>query len=339
MENRNIYQKFVKAEPYFHVLLWCMVLFYPYIKYLKRDGGYMMSFTHELNSLLFKMTISYFLYLWFFPKKNKKKYLLIVILAYFINACCYEYFDRFFHEGDTHFWKHFAANSLTYVSFGVVFFTIYSLKNVYRKQVEIDRLTQEKQQAEIKVLKAKVNPHFLFNTLNTIYANALRKDDKTPDLILKLSDGFRYVLHEGQKEYVMLNQELQHLKDYIILQQERLSNKIVVNFSQDIDNEKQQISPLLLIAFVENAFKYSSIIKGKNHVIEIRVLVKKNTLFFLCENSFKESAKQNIDKEWKESGIGIKNTKKRLELLYPERHQLEIEKDKDRFKVKLEIQL
>ncbi len=339
MESKSIYQKFLKIEIYFHVLLWSSVLIYPYIKYLEKEGGYMMSLPHELNSLFFKMTISYFLYLWFFPKKNKTKYILIVILVFIANTIAYEYFDRFFHEGDTHFWIHFIANSLTYLGFGVVFFTIYSVKNVYQKQVEIDRLIQEKQKAEIKVLKAKVNPHFLFNTLNTIYANALKKDDKTPSLILKLSNTFRYVLHEGQKEYVSLDQELQHLNDYINLQEERLSNKITVNFSQHVDNEKQKIAPLLLISFVENAFKYSSSIKGQNHIIKIIINVKGNILSFLCQNPFEENIKETIDNEWKESGIGIRNTKERLMLLYPKKHQLQIIKAENQFKIKLEIQL
>lgn len=306
---------------------------------MDKEGGYVMTFTHELNSLFFKMTISYFLYLWFFPKESKKKYIPIVVLIYVLNALTYEYFDHFFHPEETYFWKHFVANTLTYVSFGVVFFTMYSVKKVYRKQVEIDKLTQEKQQAEIQVLKARVNPHFLFNTLNTIYANALRKDDKTPDLILKLSDGFRYILHEGQKKQVTLQQELQHIKDYINLQQERLSNKIIVEFSEDIDNDEQGIAPLLIIGFIENAFKYTSILKGKDHVIQIKIRTANNVLHFSCENPFQENSKYDIDTEWKESGIGIKNTKERLQLLYPERHELRVEKNNDCFIVKLEIQL
>lgn len=338
-ESENIYKKFLRAEPYFHVLLWCMVLFYPYIKYMGKEGGYAMSIPHELNSLFFKMTISYFSYLWFFPKENKKKYISIVVLIYIINAVAYDYMDLLFHSEETSFWKNFVANSLTYFSFGIVFFAVFSIKNAYKKQVEIDKLTQEKQQAEIQALKARFNPHFLFNTLNTIYANALRKDDKTPDLILKLSNGFRYVLHEGQKKHVTLKQELQHLKDYINLQQERLINKIVIEFSEDINDLDQKITPLLLIGFIENAFKYTSILKGKDHTIKIRIQVKNGLLSFVCENPFQENLKDNIDAEWEESGIGIQNTTDRLKLLYPERHQLKIEKDKGLFIIKLEIQL
>lgn len=339
MEHNNIYQKFLRIEPYFHFLLWSIVLAYPYIKYLGKEGGYVMSLPHELNSLFFKMTISYFLYLWFFPKKNKKRYIPIVVLAYGINAFVYEHSDRLFHTGETHFWKHFVANILTYISFGIVFYTIYSMKSAYKKQVEIEKLTQEKQQAEIQLLKARVNPHFLFNTLNTVYANALRKDDKTPDLLLKLSDAFRYVLHEGQKEYVTIEQELQHLKDYISLQEERLSHKVIVHFSEDIDTKKRKIRPLLYIGFVENAFKYTSILKGKSHPITIGITLKNGLLFFFCENPVHKDANYDIDMEWKESGIGIKNIRERLQLQYPDRHRMQIENNTDRFTVNLEIQL
>ncbi|PKV51912.1 GHKL domain-containing protein [Aquimarina sp. MAR_2010_214] len=304
-----------------------------------KDGGYPMTFLHELNSLFFKMAISYFLYLWFFPKKNKTKYVPLVLIGFVVNAFGYEFTDHFFHPEVHNFWLDFVSNTLTYLSFGVVFFTIYIVKNTYKKQLQIDRLIQEKQRAEIDVLKARVNPHFLFNTLNTIYANALKKDDKTPELILKLSDNFRYVLHQGQNEYVAIKKEIRHIKDYIHLQQERLANKVVVHFSEDIDELNQQIAPLLCIGFIENAFKYTSILKGNNHKIDINIQLKNKQFIFFCSNPFNKNAIEEIDLEWKESGVGIHNTKERLQLLYPLNHTLEIRKENSIFEVQLNVQL
>ncbi|MDY8135994.1 sensor histidine kinase [Aquimarina sp. 2201CG5-10] len=338
-ESKNIYQKFLKIEPLCHIFIWSIVLFYPYIKYAGREGGYMMSFTHELNSLFFKMTISYFLYLWYFPRKSRLKYIPLVIITFLINTTIYGWFDGFFHEDINHLWMHFMANLLTYISFGIVFFTVFSLKKLYKKQIEIDSLIKEKQQAELKALKAQVNPHFLFNTLNTIYANALRKDDKTPDLILKLSDSFRYLLHEGQNESVTIKQEIQHVQDYINLQQERLSNKIEVDFSSKIDNKEQRIAPLLLIGFVENAFKYTSVLKGKNHQITINIKLDNNQLIFQCKNPFDKNEAHELDYNWKKSGVGIKSTQNRLQLLYPEKHQLKIIREGGKFIVTLKIQI
>lgn len=338
-KSKNTYQKFLKMEPLLHIFIWSVVLFYPYIKYIGREGGYMMSFSHEINSLAFKMAISYFLYLWFFRKKNKIKFIPVIIIAFILNTVLYEYFDRFFHSNNDHFWKHFVANMLSYVSFGIVFFAIYSVKDLYKKQVEIDALSQEKRAAELKVLKAQVNPHFLFNTLNTIYANALKKDDKTPDLILKLSDSFRYILHEGQKKQVHIQQEIQHVEDYINLQQERLSSKVTVDFRSKIDSEEKHISPLLFIGFVENAFKYASILKGEDHLIKINIQLQHDELIFQCQNPFLANAEESLELGWKKSGIGIKNTQNRLQLLYPDKHTLEIKKENNLFNILLKIEL
>ncbi|WP_350292936.1 sensor histidine kinase [uncultured Croceitalea sp.] len=339
MESQPAYQKFLKSEAYFHGLLWCMVLFYPYVKYMGRDGGYPMSFFHELNSLFFKMTISYFLYLWFFPKAKKAKYTPVVIIVFVLNTLGYRYTDQLFHPEDGNFWLHYVANTLTYLSFGIVFFTIYTVKNTYKKQLQIDKLIQEKQKAEINVLKARVNPHFLFNTLNIIYANALKKDDKTPELILKLSDNFRYVLHQGQSEHVALHKEIQHIKDYIHLQKERLASKVIVHFSEEVEEPDMHIAPLLCVGFIENAFKYTSILKGDNHIIEINIQLKNNLFTFSCKNPFSKKAIEEIDVDWKESGIGIKNTKERLQLLYPQKHSLKIEEAESVFEVALNLEL
>ncbi|CAM1364147.1 sensor histidine kinase [Tenacibaculum xiamenense] len=334
----NAYQKFIKFEPLLHLFLWSIVLFYPYIKYFGKEGGYPMSFNHELNSLFFKMTISYFLYLWFYPKKSKLKYILIAIVVFVINTLLYQYFDGLFHTEKKYLWKNYVADSLTYISFGIAFFALHSIKNLYKKQAKIDALSQQKREAEMQALKAQVNPHFLFNTLNTIYASSLKKEDKTPELILKLSDSFRYLLHHGQKEKVTIRQEINHLQDYINLQQARLAKKVDVNFTTNIDNKQQELAPLLVIAFVENAFKYTSILKGENHPIKICLNLENKVLKFTCENPFSEK-NQALDLEWEESGVGIKNTQKRLELLYPDAHELTIKKENKSFNVLLKIEL
>lgn len=339
MEHKNPYERFIRFEPLLHLFLWGMVLLYPYIKYIKREGGYAMSFAHELNSLGFKMTISYVLYLWFFPRMNQKKYYPIALVVLIINTSLYEYTDRFFHPVDTHFWQHFATNLLTHVSFGIIFFTLFSLKNSYRQQLSMDALQREKNQAEMRALKAQINPHFLFNTLNTIYANALKKEENTPELILKLSDGFRYLFHEGQQEQVSLQREVQHLTDYIQLQEERLVDKVNVHFSTEIQHSEKQIAPLLLIPFVENAFKYTSLLKGKNHQIDIAITANESDFSFHCVNPFDTVGQQEAEPGWAASGVGITNVKRRLDLLYPQRHQLEITEEANRYSVKLALQL
>ena len=331
--------KFSKSEPYFHLLAWAIVLFYPYIKYFERHGGYPMPFLHELNSLAFKMIISYLMYLWILPRQSVKKAIPLAILSLLATTFAFQHMDDLFHEPHGQYWNHYIANLLTLCSFSMVFFALHTFKRVHQKQLQINLLKQEKQEAELQALKSKVDPHFLFNTLTMIYANALKKDDKTPGLIMKLSDGFRYVLHEGKKEYVTLKQELQHLDDYVNLQQERLAEKVSVQFEASFEDEEQVIVPLLLTGFVENAFKYTSILKGDGHLIAIKVHQKGSIFQFKCVNPYKVDAMNDTAPEWKESGIGLMNARKRLELHYPGEHQLDISSADGLFSVTLAISL
>lgn len=335
---KSFFNKFLEREPYYHLIFWCLVLLYPYLKF--SETGYSESFLHELNSLFFKISISYFLYLFIFPKKEKKWFLVLGILALIITSILYQKADSLFHPKDCcgSFLKQFASNFLTHLSFGAVFYGLFIFKKSLQKQLTINALTNKNQKAELDSLKAQVNPHFLFNTLNTIYARAVKTDEITAELILKLSNGFRYFLHEGQQDRVTLVKEISHLQDYIDLQKERLQNKVVVNFITKINNENQHISPLLFIPFVENAFKYSSILKGNRHSISIILEEKNNIVQFVCSNSFNKVSKEEKD-DWMNSGIGISNTTKRLELLYPNKHQLTIDQQNSIFTVTLNIQL
>ena len=334
------FQKILKLEPLMHALFWCLVLLYPYVKYLSKEGGYSMGLMHELLSLVFNMMPVYVMYLWFFPMKSKKKVIPFIILFFIGLAFLEFYLDRVFHSGDYHnYWAGILTNVISYTSLTILFFAVYSLKQLYLKQQELDVVTSKNQEAELRVLKGQINPHFLFNTLNTIYASALEKDDKTPDLILKLSDSFRYILTEGQKNKVSLKKEIRHIKDYINLQEERLSEKILVDWLEDIDDYEEKIPPLLFISLVENAFKYSSMLKGEKHLILLKIRSNNGELTFYAENSFKKNAENELDNDWKESGIGLENTKKRLQLLFPNRHKMEINKKGETFKVLLTIQL
>ncbi|NER15377.1 hypothetical protein GWK08_18120 [Leptobacterium flavescens] len=338
------YKRLIKYEPLLHILFWSAALFYPYLKFIGIEGGYDSTIWHALVDIVFYAIPVYILYFWFFPLKNKGRFILPVVLMFIINTFLYMYFDSFFHEENPYpinivLVRTTVIKILGYLSFSLAFFALYSIKELFRKQKEIDEIANKEQQAQLRLLKGQINPHFLFNTLNTIYASALDKEEKTPDLILKLSDSFRYVLHEGQKNKVALKKEVRHLKDYINLQKERLSDKVEVDWKEDIDNYEQQIPPLLLISFVENAFKYSSVLTGAGHRIIIKIVLKEKDFRFYCENSFKENYHDEMEINWKESGIGLQNTRKRLQLLFPGKHELKINSEDYKFKVDLSIQL
>jgi LytS/YehU family sensor histidine kinase len=196
-----------------------------------------------------------------------------------------------------------------------------------KKQAE-----KEKVDAELTALKAQINPHFLFNTLNSIYYMSIQKSDDAPETIIKLSDLMRFVLTETQAQFIPLNKEIECINQYIDLQAMRLPKKTVVDFKVEGDIEQQIIAPLMLLPFVENAFKH-----GVSTHVESKILihldVKKDWLLFHAEN---KKEHQTIKKSTR---IGLSNVVRRLELTYPQKHNLKIDESGNTFKVDLKINL
>lgn len=194
-------------------------------------------------------------------------------------------------------------------------------------------LEKEKSQTELDLLKQQLNPHFFFNTLNNLYALSLQKSEKTSESILQLSELMRYTIYKGQEKTVKLSQELDYIEDYIQLQQIRLRKTLHFEFDKQIENDQIDIAPLLLIVFIENAFKHG--IEPAEHAatLNLSLITIDNSLSFTCENSF------NPEEIQETKGIGIDNLKKRLELLYPNRYTLHISSIGNIFKAKLKLQL
>jgi len=170
---------------------------------------------------------------------------------------------------------------------------------------------------ELYYLKKQIHPHFLFNTLNTIYGFALKQSDQTTDIILKLSNLLDYILYQVQKPKVDLQEELEHIKEYIALEEIRFQDTLKAFFQNDISNSMIEIPPMLFIPFVENAFKHGSIIDDFL-TINIHVELKNNRINFSIENTIKE----HVSKEKPKQG-GLGNIQKRLALLYKDQYQLE----------------
>jgi len=206
-------------------------------------------------------------------------------------------------------------------------------KYLYKKQQEWMQMEKEKVRAELQLLKAQVHPHFLFNTLNNIYSFSLKNSPKTPGLILKLSSLLSYMLYDCKAAEVSLEKELEIMKNYIDLEKERYGNEIEISLSIDGDVKDKYIAPLLLLPFLENAFKHGTSEQLENPWLSVDVNVNKNTLNCKILNSKNEFVKVS------ENGIGIENVKKRLEFLYPATHELNITDEKDFFVVSLSINL
>ncbi|WP_228463849.1 sensor histidine kinase [Chryseobacterium bernardetii] len=200
-------------------------------------------------------------------------------------------------------------------------------KNLLKEQ--ISQLKSEKLDQELTMLKAQINPHFLFNTLNNIYGMALKKADETPDVILQLSKIMRYNIYEAAEKTISIGKDLENIKDFIQIQKIR-HHHLSVHLRENIDNPSQEISPLILIQFVENAFKHGVSESLGNSFITIDVELKNGILIYCIENSKEERPHQHSTK------IGLKNIRRQLELLYP-KHQLNVEDKTGQYIVQLKI--
>lgn len=184
---------------------------------------------------------------------------------------------------------------------------------------------------ELHYLKLQVHPHFLFNTLNTIYGHALKKSEKTPDMILKLSNLLDYLLYQADKQQVSLSSEIEHIKDYIALEQMRFRNNLLVDLDLPFNSENIEIAPMLLIPFVENSFKHGQLVDGMLK-ISISLQADEEQCRFTIKNSMKDDQEHET-----QPGLGLKNLKNRLQLLYPDRHNFSAEKTGNSFKAHLSL--
>ncbi|MGB3590016.1 MAG: histidine kinase [Tunicatimonas sp.] len=204
------------------------------------------------------------------------------------------------------------------------------------KQREVDELKAAMQESELQFLKSQINPHFLFNNLNNLYSYAIDYSPQTPEIILKLSSVLRYMLYECKEKLVPLAKEIKQLENFTQLSQLQIEERGVVNFTAQTTQSDYQIAPLILIVFIENAFKHSQSGQSENIWIDIGIqLSEEGTLEFWCRNNF--SVDTNTDNL--ASGIGLANVKKRLQLLYPNAHQLTIEETENQYEVCLSMQL
>ncbi len=197
------------------------------------------------------------------------------------------------------------------------------------------KISSNKTQSELQNLKNQINPHFLFNSLNSIYALTLKKSDKSPDAVMMLSDLMRYMLYETDIEYVSLEKEIAYIKNYIALQKLQIANSDTIQLTINGNSHNQRISPLILISFIENAFKFGTDFSGKTK-IDIDITIKQEELYFSCKNIIGNTSEAS-NKEY--GGIGIKNTKERLKLSYPDKHWLTIDKDNHTYFVTLLLKL
>ncbi len=201
---------------------------------------------------------------------------------------------------------------------------------VFEQWKWLKNLKAEKAKTELSLLKTQINPHFFFNTLNNLYALTIKNSKQAPEVILKLSDMMRYTIYEGEKEEVKIQDEIDYLNNYIELHKSRYQKAVKINFDHDID-PSISIAPLLYIILLENAFKHGVDSLAENAFIQIDLFERDHYIYFRIENNYDPN-------ELNESkGIGLKNLKRRLFLMYDRDHELNTEMKNDRYKTTLKI--
>lgn len=205
-----------------------------------------------------------------------------------------------------------------------------------KKQLEVEELRSSATESELQFLKSQINPHFLFNNLNNLYSYAIEESPKTPSIILELSSVLRYMLYDCKEKYVPLSKEIDHLKNFTQLNELQIEERGKVGFKTENIQSEYRIAPLILMVFIENAFKHSTASQSKDISIEIDIHVTDGGILeFKCENSFRSIT--NTDTISK--GIGLQNVKKRLLLLYLDAHELTISDSEEAYTVHLKMKL
>jgi len=219
-------------------------------------------------------------------------------------------------------------------------FILFLIKMTKERFLNAQRFTvlqKEKKTAELNFLKAQMNPHFLFNTLNNLYALAKNGSEQTPEMIMKLSEILDYTIYECNDDSVKISREWELIENYVDLEALRYDKELDITLKKEIEDKDAQIAPLILITIVENAFKFSLANSRKIPQIKIDLRVKDNDLCFEVFNT--KAVMKNLSNDKKKKGIGVSNIKKQLALQYPSNHSIEVIESKEQYKVILKISL
>ncbi len=331
-----------------HVLFWIGIFLFYIFSSTEPE-----LFKQTIETTLFKFPLliiaAYVFNYWQIPHYLKQKryvvfvmsmILIIILLTIIYRFMGYYYLDQYCANGP------YPLISLVDFPFHMLLFhfpalIMYFYKTNKEQELEkekIHQLEKEKISTELKYLKAQLNPHFLFNTLNNLYSYVITKSPKAPEMVLQLSEILDYILYKSQRTSVPLEEETHTIENYIALERIKYENRLKVTFEKNITNDTQKIAPLLLLSIVENAFKHGvsgSIIKPE---IKITLTQSDSKLEFNVWNTNVTTKHGNKTDDYK-SGIGLTNIKRQLDLIYPKNHKLETNKTNDFFNLKLTLKL
>jgi len=334
-----------------HLSFWCVYLsffVYQVSRYQQRgtefDWGRL--FTVAAINLTFTALVTYLNYFYLLPRflarKHFGRYLLEFIVPFALVITTRLQVERYILDGfrrqekylyDPRFVVQVSAVTLFIVIFvGMIRFALDWFEFESRKKaVENEKLT-----AELNFLKAQINPHFLFNTLNNLYYLAYTQSPNTTEVISKLSQMMRYMIYDSNHPKVPLGKEIEYMENYISLERLRLNNQVPITLEVTGSPDGVQITPLIFITFLENAFKHGVSNSHPGSWVAISIAIRDGACFYRVANSKVARADKTTDEK---SGIGLQNVQRRLDLSYPGRYHLEVEEDDQQYCVQLDLTL
>ncbi len=296
--------------------------------------------------ILALLGISYLNYFYFLPRLIRKQQVGHYLLTFGSLFVAFSFLflrgkqiilHHYMPEADWIYSPRFTVNVVTSGFFAVVcvgllkFVEDYFELEARRKELENQQLT-----SELQFLKAQINPHFLFNTLNNLYYLAVNQSSRTPEVIAKLSGMMRYMLYDSNHPLVPLSKEIDYIENYLSLERLRLDDRVPITFEVEGQVEGVRIAPLILITFLENAFKHGVSGAAEDVFITVRLDINAGSCHYRVTNSKLAAGSKTLSEK---SGIGLQNVRRRLELSYPDRYALHTDESEDRYHVDLQLQL
>ncbi len=340
---RDTFFKIAKKDWFFHLLFWLSL--YVILVFLDQSENLGYVLVKEVVNVTFFALMVYLNIFYIFPQYLTKKNLLIHLgvlavaaflitpiktLVFYITSSNYADVQSYF------------LNNQPSIFFSTFFIgiasTIYNIMNDWLlSQREKKELQSQTLQSELKFLKSQINPHFLFNTLNSLYALTLKKSDQAPEIVLKLSEMMRYMLYECNVPMVPLQKEVNYLKNYLELEKLRQGKRMTINFEIIGEPRTQRIAPLMFIPFIENCFKHGINHQISDGFVNITLDIKDDEVNINIVNSKSPTRPSPTGK--KSGGIGLVNVRRRLNILYPDKHTLRVTEDPNTYKVYLSLQM
>jgi len=340
----NRYREYARSEAAYHILIWALLIvphgFFTY-PLLERLGAtkYIANLlvTDGLLLVIVYLNVFYLIRKYYKARKFLTYYLILVVLIglYIYAAIALEGLIMPRSRSNENLLYGILVHFSNIARYCVIAFLLYDIQEKFDQGKQLDQIRIEKVNTEINYLRAQINPHFLFNTLNNLYGLALEKSEKTPEVILKLSKIMDYMLFDLDGTKVPLEKDVENLENYLSLERIRQGNNAKIVFHQAGAFDQQLIEPLLMLPLVENAFKHgiNQLIDGA--YLEIKLEVAGNRLRFDVINNYRHST---VEKQMHPS-LGLVNLRRRLELFYPDRHTLTVQDDSVTYHVTLTLDL